>query len=162
MVKKMGMPSMRHHDFGNLYIQFEIEFPPVVPSLNSFRARESLKYVLGVETAQEQMKREQEEKEYQAFKASRRTVGGAETGRKLPNGMDMDMDLDHEDPLETDVLQRPIPSDPEIIIEQRADDTLDPDELRLIDPVRRSAVMEDEGDEDGAQQGGERMQCATQ
>lgn len=23
-----GMPTLRHHDFGNLYIQFEVEFPP--------------------------------------------------------------------------------------------------------------------------------------
>lgn len=27
------MPSMRHHDFGNLYIQFEVKFPP--PMFNS-------------------------------------------------------------------------------------------------------------------------------
>ncbi|KAF9916499.1 Type I HSP40 co-chaperone [Lobosporangium transversale] len=27
-VMNQGMPTERHHDFGNLYIQFEIEFPP--------------------------------------------------------------------------------------------------------------------------------------
>lgn len=27
MVRGQGMPSHRHHDFGNLYIQFEVKFP---------------------------------------------------------------------------------------------------------------------------------------
>lgn len=27
MVRGQGMPSMRHHDFGNLYIQFDVKFP---------------------------------------------------------------------------------------------------------------------------------------
>ena len=27
MVKGQGMPSYRHHDFGNLYIQFDVKFP---------------------------------------------------------------------------------------------------------------------------------------
>lgn len=27
MIKGQGMPSFRHHDFGNLYIQFDIKFP---------------------------------------------------------------------------------------------------------------------------------------
>ncbi|KAE8352083.1 hypothetical protein BDV28DRAFT_161989 [Aspergillus coremiiformis] len=27
MIKGQGMPSFRHHDFGNLYIQFEVKFP---------------------------------------------------------------------------------------------------------------------------------------
>ena len=28
MIRGQGMPSMRHHDFGNLYIQFDVKFPP--------------------------------------------------------------------------------------------------------------------------------------
>lgn len=28
MIRGQGMPSMRHHDYGNLYIQFEVKFPP--------------------------------------------------------------------------------------------------------------------------------------
>ena len=28
MLRGQGMPSMRHHDFGNLYIQFDVKFPP--------------------------------------------------------------------------------------------------------------------------------------
>lgn len=27
MIAGQGMPSMRHHDFGNLYIQFDVKFP---------------------------------------------------------------------------------------------------------------------------------------
>lgn len=27
MVRGQGMPSPRHHDFGNLYIQFSVKFP---------------------------------------------------------------------------------------------------------------------------------------
>lgn len=27
MIKGQGMPSHRHHDFGNLYIQFDVKFP---------------------------------------------------------------------------------------------------------------------------------------
>ena len=28
MIRGQGMPSYRHHDFGNLYIQFDVKFPP--------------------------------------------------------------------------------------------------------------------------------------
>lgn len=28
MIRGQGMPSFRHHDFGNLYIQFEVKMPP--------------------------------------------------------------------------------------------------------------------------------------
>ena len=28
MIRGQGMPSMRHHDFGNLYIHFDVKFPP--------------------------------------------------------------------------------------------------------------------------------------
>jgi DnaJ family protein A protein 2 len=27
MIRGQGMPSFRHHDFGNLYIQFDVKFP---------------------------------------------------------------------------------------------------------------------------------------
>ncbi|KAL9593978.1 MAG: hypothetical protein Q9219_007283 [cf. Caloplaca sp. 3 TL-2023] len=30
MIRGQGMPSMRHHDFGNLYIQFDVKFPPAL------------------------------------------------------------------------------------------------------------------------------------
>ena len=28
MIRGQGMPSLRHHDYGNLYIQFDVKFPP--------------------------------------------------------------------------------------------------------------------------------------
>lgn len=28
MIRGQGMPSVRHHDFGNLYIHFDVKFPP--------------------------------------------------------------------------------------------------------------------------------------
>lgn len=30
MIRSQGMPSMRHHDFGNLYIRFDVKFPPAM------------------------------------------------------------------------------------------------------------------------------------
>jgi DnaJ homolog subfamily A member 2 len=27
-IRQHGMPSYRHHDYGTLYVQFDIEFPP--------------------------------------------------------------------------------------------------------------------------------------
>ena len=33
MVRGEGMPSFRHHDHGNLYIQFDVKFPP--PQFNT-------------------------------------------------------------------------------------------------------------------------------
>src|SRR5699024_954821 len=27
LIRGQGMPSFRHHDFGNLYIQFDVKFP---------------------------------------------------------------------------------------------------------------------------------------
>ena len=27
MIKGQGMPSFRHHDYGNLYVQFDVKFP---------------------------------------------------------------------------------------------------------------------------------------
>ena len=38
MIRGQGMPSMRHHDFGNLYIQFDVKFPP-----SDFNSPEKLK-----------------------------------------------------------------------------------------------------------------------
>ena len=28
MIRGQGMPSMRHHDHGNLYVHFDVKFPP--------------------------------------------------------------------------------------------------------------------------------------
>jgi DnaJ family protein A protein 2 len=32
VIRGQGMPSYRHHDFGNLYIQFDVKFPEVLTS----------------------------------------------------------------------------------------------------------------------------------
>ncbi|KAJ9655091.1 Type I HSP40 co-chaperone [Neophaeococcomyces mojaviensis] len=34
VIKGQGMPSHRHHDFGNLYIQFDVKFPDKIPIEN--------------------------------------------------------------------------------------------------------------------------------
>jgi len=47
MVRGAGMPSYRHHDPGNLYVQFEIEFPTHVKPLDS-QQRATLKTILGL------------------------------------------------------------------------------------------------------------------
>lgn len=38
------MPSYRHHDFGNLYIRFEVKFPK--PQFNSLDAIQQLHHIL--------------------------------------------------------------------------------------------------------------------
>ncbi|KAF9962102.1 Type I HSP40 co-chaperone [Modicella reniformis] len=43
-VMGQGMPAERHHDFGNLYIQFEIEFPP--PNWTDLAQIEQLRSIL--------------------------------------------------------------------------------------------------------------------
>ncbi|KKK11988.1 hypothetical protein P175DRAFT_0543621 [Aspergillus ochraceoroseus IBT 24754] len=50
MIKGQGMPSYRHHDFGNLYIQFDVKFPEK-DQLNNI---ELLEQVLPPRTAQAQ------------------------------------------------------------------------------------------------------------
>ena len=30
VIRGQGMPSYRHHDFGNLYVQFEVKFPEII------------------------------------------------------------------------------------------------------------------------------------
>ena len=37
MLGGQGMPSLRHHDFGNLYIQFDVKFPD-----NNFNSTEKI------------------------------------------------------------------------------------------------------------------------
>ena len=44
MIRGQGMPSMRHHDFGNLYIQFEVKFPP--PNFNTPEQIQKLEEIL--------------------------------------------------------------------------------------------------------------------
>ena len=44
MIRGQGMPSLRHHDFGNLYIQFDVKFPP--PNFNTSEKIAMLEQVL--------------------------------------------------------------------------------------------------------------------
>ncbi len=50
MIRGQGMPSMRHHDFGNLYMQFDVKFPP--KGFNSQQKLEMLESVLPPRTPQ--------------------------------------------------------------------------------------------------------------
>ena len=52
MIRGQGMPSMRHHDFGNLYIQFEVKFPP--PMFNSEEKIHMLESILPPRKAAEE------------------------------------------------------------------------------------------------------------
>lgn len=45
MIRGQGMPSYRHHDFGNLYIQFDVKFPEKNWTADE-KAFESLKAIL--------------------------------------------------------------------------------------------------------------------
>ena len=44
MIRGQGMPSARHHDFGNLYIQFDVKFPP--PNFNTTEKIQELASIL--------------------------------------------------------------------------------------------------------------------
>ena len=44
MIGGQGMPSMRHHDHGNLYVQFDVKFPP--PNFNSPENLQLLEQIL--------------------------------------------------------------------------------------------------------------------
>lgn len=43
MIRGQGMPSMRHHDYGNLYIQFDVKFPPAM-----FNSPEKIQMLEGI------------------------------------------------------------------------------------------------------------------
>ena len=44
MIRGQGMPSFRHHDFGNLYIQFDVKMPP--PHFNTPEKIQMLEAIL--------------------------------------------------------------------------------------------------------------------
>ena len=44
MIRGQGMPSYRHHDFGNLYIQFDVKFPE--KGFNSAEKLQTLESIL--------------------------------------------------------------------------------------------------------------------
>lgn len=134
MIRGAGLPSFRHHDMGNMYVIFDIEFPSQVPSLDESQ-KDTLKHILGVP-----IKTPQEKQAIAAHKAS-----------KDPNSMAIDQDTD----LEVDALTSEIPPGAQ-------EDEFDLEDVDHTGQQRaRMAHMEDE-DEDGMPQGAERMQCASQ
>ena len=44
MIRGQGMPSLRHHDYGNLYVQFEVKMPP--SNFNSIEKIKNLEMIL--------------------------------------------------------------------------------------------------------------------
>ena len=80
MIRGQGMPSYRHHNPGNMYIKFDIEFPTQTPSLGG-EQRALLKGVLGLPPSKPLAK-----------------------GRHDANGMDVD-----EDHMELDALTPEVP-----------------------------------------------------
>ena len=81
MIRGAGMPSYRHHNPGNMYITFEIEFPTQTPMMND-KERAMLKSVLGLPPTITTSKRQHD-----------------------TNGMDVD-----EPDMELDVLTPPLPN----------------------------------------------------
>ena len=147
MIRGAGMPSMRHHDPGNMYIQFEIEYPHG-PLNFSAHERRMLRNMLNVppETPPETQIRLRKARD-EAF----------------TSGMDVDFEtdprtgniVDHGQGLEVDVLAERIP--PSEVLEKVELEDVDPRGQRGSNGV----TMEDE-DDDGVPPGAERMQCASQ
>lgn len=47
MIRGQGMPSYRHHDYGNLYIQFDVKFPDVLKNDLTESHKKTLRDLLG-------------------------------------------------------------------------------------------------------------------
>ena len=47
VIRGQGMPSYRHHDFGNLYVQFDVKFPKFEPQpgMTEVQERERLRQI---------------------------------------------------------------------------------------------------------------------
>ena len=128
------MPSYRHHDPGNMYVLFEVEFPDTTPTIGDAE-KDVLKKILGVPPKTAQQK---------AADAAKR--------QKDPNGMQ----LDNEHVLELDPLAQPVPVGQD-------EEEVDLEDLDHSNASRaQRATMMDEEDEDGVPHGAERMQCASQ
>jgi len=84
MIRGAGMPSFRHQHPGNMYINFEVEFPRQVPHMTG-EDKAMLKGILGLPAIPPQPR------------TSNRANGG--------------MELDVEDGMELDVLTTPLPRD---------------------------------------------------
>ena len=126
------MPSYRHHNPGNMYITFEVDFPTSTPHLDDMQ-RDLLKNILGLPVLSPQ-----EKKRLQAHR------------KQETNGMD----IDSGPVLETDALTTPLP--PGVVEEE-----FDLEEVDAGGHQRAHRAI-DEDDEDGLPHGAERVQCASQ
>ena len=166
---------MRHHDPGNLYIQFEVEFPTAAPVLSSIFERETLKKFTGLP--------HMSEKELQAIfqieqlKAQEKKAREEGTLEQAQDGMILDENESVEElqPITEEldpnyISYHPIPArvpNP-TAPDDRTKDLLVIREDHVLEEVDQSsqrrangATMEDEED-DGMPSGGERVQCASQ
>ena len=145
------MPSMRHHDPGNMYIQFEIEYPQG-PLIFNAEERKQLRKMLNVP--------EDEEKVQLRL---RRAIEDARANKKSADSMDVDFKIDtttnkiidNGQGDEIDAFASPVPKDD--VVEKIGLEDVDPKGQRGTNGV----TMEDEEDE-GMPAGAERMQCASQ
>jgi DnaJ homolog subfamily A member 2 len=135
MIRGGGMPSYRHHDPGNMYIQFQIEFPTRTPEMSD-ETKNVLKSILGLPPLAPEM------------------IGHKEAMRiqQQANGMMVDTTEDEE----LDPLNPPLP--PGVLEDDHVLEEVDHNEQRR---AQGAATMLDE-DEDGVPHGAERMQCASQ
>lgn len=86
MIRGQGMPSFRHHDPGNLYIRFEVDFPPTIKIPDS-QGKDFIKGLYGLPVLTPQQKAQQQ--------------------RQNPNGMA----IDGAEEEEVDPLNPPVPGD---------------------------------------------------
>ena len=160
------MPSMRHHNHGNLYIQFEVVFPPnKQPDLN-LSERETLRKFLGLPYKSEKQLLEEKIARQKARVARRK----AEEHEQTKKGMILDKPdpalIAIKDAEEEADFVRNGELDPEHTLPTFTKETIVEDhELHDVDQNGQyhanGATMEDE-EEEGMHQGGERVQCASQ
>lgn len=146
MIPGQGMPSMRHHDPGNLYIQFEVVFPTTRPSLSP-RELATLKKITGADSYDPKQR-------FQADKHADEDADG--------DIMAIDGDVTEG---EQDQYSEELPMEVDPVTKKKIQPTVEDQYLEPVNPNSQDranmATMEDD-DEDGMPSGGERVQCAPQ
>ncbi|MCJ1283737.1 Type I HSP40 co-chaperone [Xylographa opegraphella] len=187
-IKGQGMPSMRHHAPGDMIVKFSIQYPEKIPDLSPVQ-KFGLKTLLGMrhetETVAEKEMREKWEMEYvtrlenlrQQEMKDRRAGKHVMLVKELEPTDDKDtMDVDGESKNQK-TAEPPAPAVLEGVGNERdplsAAITPAEKESSLIetvllgdvsqsDPRSNGSMMDEEDEEDGAPQSGERVQCASQ
>ncbi|MCJ1437050.1 Type I HSP40 co-chaperone [Xylographa pallens] len=196
VIDGQGMPSMRHHDPGNMIIKFSIQYPETISELTPVQ-KFGLKTLMGMrhqtETVAEKEMREKWETEYvkRLEQVRHQEMKDSRAGKhvmlvsELPpppveeakpsDAMDVDGAPKKKMPpkppapavLEGVGNERD-PFSPKIVTMTDQPAPLIEPVLKLRDPVQsgdprsNGTMMDDDDEEDGAQQGGERVQCASQ